>query len=184
MKTYLVKDLMVPLDEYATVAENATLFDAVMALEDAQNSFNRSPYRHRAILVIDANKNVVGKITQCDLLQALEPKYDDIGKRGKLAYTGLTRAFMKSMMANYDLWGKPMQDICRKGSEKKVRDFMYAPSEEEYVEVTASLDKAIHQLVMGRHQCLLVMHNNSVAGVLRLTDVFAAVFQAMKECEI
>ncbi|MBE9571802.1 MAG: CBS domain-containing protein, partial [Proteobacteria bacterium] len=32
MKTINVKDLMVPLDEYATVSEEATLFEAVVAL--------------------------------------------------------------------------------------------------------------------------------------------------------
>ena len=33
---YLVKELMVPLSEYATVPEGSTLFDAVLALEKAQ----------------------------------------------------------------------------------------------------------------------------------------------------
>jgi hypothetical protein len=35
MKSYQVKDLMVPLSEYATVTETATLFDAVKALREA-----------------------------------------------------------------------------------------------------------------------------------------------------
>ena len=30
MKSYTVKDLMVPLSEYATVSEDATLYDAVL----------------------------------------------------------------------------------------------------------------------------------------------------------
>jgi len=35
---YLVKQLMVPLSEYATVPEGSTLFEAVLALEKAQES--------------------------------------------------------------------------------------------------------------------------------------------------
>ena len=35
MKNYLVKDLMVPLSEYATVPTGSTLFEAVLALEKA-----------------------------------------------------------------------------------------------------------------------------------------------------
>ena len=35
MKTKLVKDLMVPLSAYATVPEDATLSDAVAALEES-----------------------------------------------------------------------------------------------------------------------------------------------------
>lgn len=35
VKTIIVKDLMVPLEEYATVHEGATLYEAVLALEKA-----------------------------------------------------------------------------------------------------------------------------------------------------
>ena len=51
MKNYKVQDLMVPLSEYATVTEKATLYDAVNALEKAQEDFDHTRYRHRAVLV-------------------------------------------------------------------------------------------------------------------------------------
>lgn len=35
MKTTTAKDLMVPLEEYAPVSEEATLFEAVMAIQKA-----------------------------------------------------------------------------------------------------------------------------------------------------
>ncbi|MBW2216682.1 MAG: hypothetical protein JRF34_05745, partial [Deltaproteobacteria bacterium] len=64
MKTYTVKDLMVPLSEYATVLEDASLYEAVVALEKAQGEFNthleKAPggfeikrHPHRAILVLN-----------------------------------------------------------------------------------------------------------------------------------
>jgi CBS domain-containing protein len=55
MKSYSVKDLMVPLSEYATVSEDATLYDAVLSLEEAQEKFEdrHTRYRHRAILILD-----------------------------------------------------------------------------------------------------------------------------------
>ena len=51
MKSYTIKDLMVPLSEYATVSEDASLYDAVLSLEDAQEQFEdkHTRYRHRAI---------------------------------------------------------------------------------------------------------------------------------------
>lgn len=60
------------------------------------------------------------------------------------------------------------------------------PTEDEYIDEDASLDEAIHQLVMGNRQSLLVKEGRGkdVAGVLRLTDVFAHVFQMMKQCQI
>jgi len=53
MKTIPIKDLMVPLEEYATVSEEATLFEAVAALEKAQERLDRDKYLylHRAVLV-------------------------------------------------------------------------------------------------------------------------------------
>ena len=36
METIKVKDLMVPLDQYVCVSEDATLYEAVVALEEAQ----------------------------------------------------------------------------------------------------------------------------------------------------
>ena len=78
MKNYTVSDLMVPLSEYATVSEDATLCDAILALEKAQEEFDQTRYRHRAILVFDKNNRIVGKISQLDALKALEPKYAEL----------------------------------------------------------------------------------------------------------
>lgn len=44
MGEYRVKELMVPLSEYATVPVGSTLFDAVLALEKAQEEFDRTKY--------------------------------------------------------------------------------------------------------------------------------------------
>jgi CBS domain-containing protein len=184
VKTYQVKDLMIPLTEYATVDEDATLFDAVMALEKAQLAFDHSRYQHRAILILDKEGKVVGKLSQIDVLRALEPKYAEMQGSDGLARYGFSKKFMKSMLIQYHLWESPLKDICRKAGEKRVMDFMYSPTEGEYVSVEATLDEAIHQLVLGQHQSLLVTQDDEIVGILRLTDVFAAVFHVMKQCSI
>jgi predicted transcriptional regulator len=56
--------------------------------------------------------------------------------------------------------------------------------EGEYVEADVSLCEAIHMLVMGQHQRLLVLSEGEIVGVLRLSDVFMKVFELMKQCEI
>ena len=58
------------------------------------------------------------------------------------------------------------------------------PTEGEYIDESASLGEAIHQLVMGRHQSLLVTREKDIVGILRLTDVFKYIFQTLKSCEI
>jgi len=177
---------MVPLEEYATVDENATLFEAVVSLEKAQGEFSQSRYRHRAVLVLDKDQKVVGKLSQLDVLMALEPKYKNIIQPGTYqSFSGFSKEFLQSLIDDYDLFKDPMADICRKAGNQKVKEFMYTPSEGEYVDENAGLGEAVHQLVIGRHQSLLVTRKNEIVGILRLTDVFAAVYHVMKEsCSI
>jgi CBS domain-containing protein len=182
MKEFKVSDLMVPLAEYATVSEDANLCEAVMALEKAQQEFDATRYRHRAILVLDKNGKVIGKISQLDVLRALEPKYDEILESRGIHAVGFSKKFLKTMLKDYVLFDNPLKDICRKAVDIPVTRVMYAPTEGEYVEESASLDQAIHQLVIGHHQSLLVTRGSDIVGILRLTDVFAAIFHAMKEC--
>ena len=184
MKSYIVKDLMVPLSEYATVSEDATLYEAVLSLEKAQENFEdkHTRYRHRAILVLDKKGNVVGKLSQLDVLKALEPKYKDMIQGQGSHRFGFTKKFMQSMLEDYSLFANPLDDICRKAGEQSVKKFMRAPTEGEYISEDATLEVAIHQLIMGQHQSLLVTRDKKITGILRLTDVFAAVFHKMKEC--
>lgn len=184
MKSYMVKDLMVPLSEYATVTEDATLYEAVLALEEAQEQFEdkHTRYRHRAVLILDKNDHVVGKLSQLDVLRALEPKYQQMIQGKGLQRFGFAKEFEKSILEKFRLFANPLDDICRKAGEKSVTEFMYTPTEGEFVSEDATLDLAIHQLIIGRHQSLLVTREKEIVGVLRLTDVFAAVFHKMKEC--
>ncbi len=184
MKDFKIKDIMVPISEYATVSDDATLYEAVLALEKAQQEFDRSHYAHRAVLIFDKNKKIIGKVSQLDVLRALEPKYSEIQDHTGLARYGFTKKFVTSMMDQYKLWETPLVNICRKASDLKVSNIMYSPTEGEYVDENATLNEAIHMLVMGHHQSLLVTRKDDIIGILRLTDVFGAIFHTMKECRL
>jgi CBS domain-containing protein len=184
VKTKLVKDLMVPLSEYATVPEDATLHDAVMALKKAQATFDQEKYRHRAILVIDAEQQVVGKVNLHAILKSLEPKYEDMFSDTGHAHMGFTRKYQKSMFESLKLWQDPMDQICEKADQIKVDTFMARPKENQMIEPDAPLGEAIHQLVLGHHQSLLVTKADRVVGVLRLTDAADYVCEAIMACEI
>lgn len=182
MKDYTVKDLMVPLSEYATVPQGSTLFQAFLALEKAQEEFDHTKYRHRAVLILDANKRVIGKVGIMDALRALEPTDKNLDEIKGLAQYGFGPKFVGELRKQQRLEAAPLDDLCEKVMELKVEDFMHATGEGEFIDQGSSLDIAIHQLVMGNHLSLLVTDKKSIVGILRLTDVFAAVFHAMKEC--
>jgi CBS domain-containing protein len=185
MKNFTVMDLMVPLSEYATVSEDASLCDAILALEQAQEEFDQTRYRHRAILVFGKNNKIIGKISQLDALKALEPKYAELMTDSSTRHLGFSNKYIQGMLDQFSLWAGPMQDICKKAADRRVVDFMHTPTEGEYVRQGATLDMAIHQLIVGHHQSLLVTDNaGDIIGVIRLTDVFAAVFQQVKACKL
>lgn len=184
MKTKLVKDLMVPLSAYATVPEDATLSDAVAALEESHAKFNHTKYRHRAILVYDKNNDVVGKVSMLSVLRGLEPKYADMLSDKGPMHVGFTHHFQKTMIEQFGLWESPLTRICEKAAGVKVKAFMHTPHEVEFIEEDATLDEAIHQLVLGSHQSLLATKDEKVVGILRLTDVFEEVAQSVMACEI
>ena len=183
MKKKMVKDLMVPLSEYATVSEEASLYDAILALEKAQAAFDQNRYRHRAVLVYDVKKKIVGKVSQLDILRALEPKYDEMGISSSFPRCGLGQRFQKAMLEQLRLWNKPLNDICKRAGQIKIKEFMYTPAEGEYIPKNASMDQAINQLIMGHHQSLLVTGDNEITGILRLTDVFMEVARVIKSCK-
>jgi CBS domain-containing protein len=189
MKSYRVKNLMVPLSEYATVSESASLIEAVKALREAQAAFGQSRYKHRAIFVFDGNDHFVGKLSQHDVIEALEPNYKDMKSsvdHGSIHRLGFSDDFVKSTMEQYHLWEKALENLCEKAIHLKIKDIMYAPGKGEFVNESDTMDEAIHRLIIGRHHSLLVTAEHDareIVGVLRLVDVFEFVSDAMHECK-
>ena len=186
MEIITVGDLMVPMDEYATVDQEATLADAIVALEKAQELIDRDKrlYLHRAILVYGPDKKIVGKISQFDVLAALEPKYQEMGDMKMLSRAGFSSGFIKSMMERYAFCERPFTEMCRIAGDRKVKDIMYTPSEGEYVDKDISICEAVHQFVMGHHQSLLVKDKEDIVGILRLSDMFKFVYQTMQSGQV
>jgi CBS domain-containing protein len=183
MKNFRIKDLMVSLSEYPTVSEDASLYEAVVALEHVQNSSRQDRYPHRAVLVYDKNKKIVGKVGQLDVLKALEPKYFEMQDRQSMTGLGFSKQFMKSMLENFRLLDGAMENICKKAGETIVSKIMIKPTEGEFVDADASLNEAIHLLVLGKHQSLLVTdRKGDIIGILRLTDIFSTICQTMHTC--
>ena len=192
MKGKIVRKMMVPLEEYATVSEEATLHEAVLALEKAQQEYlevrKKSIYPHRAILVRDSRGKVVGKVSQVDAIKALEPKYQELissRNMATMATSGFSSEFMRNMFKPYGLFAKPLDFLCQKAARVKVKELMYTPDQGEFVNAEDTLDIAVHQFIMGRHHSLLVMDDKEdIVGILRLVDIFNEIAAAIKTCDI
>jgi hypothetical protein len=62
-----------------------------------------------------------------------------------------------------------------------VKDIMHTLTEREYIEESAPLDEAIHQLIMGHHQSLIVTRGEGITGILKLSDIFREICLMIKE---
>ena len=185
MKIRQVSDIMIPLNEYTTVSEDTSLYAAVRALDKVQAALKKNKYSHKAILVYNHNsKHITGKISALDIIKALEPNYqkirndDPVKKKVGLSRFGLSPDYLKSLISQYNLWDEPLELMIEKAKLLKVKDFMYKPSDGEFVDEDASLAEAIHQLIIGQHQSLIVVNknsNNEMTGILRLVDIFSEV---------
>jgi CBS domain-containing protein len=180
MKTIAVKELMVPLEAYATVHREATLREAVLALEEAQMTLDPSRHKHRAILVLDQAGKVVSKITMKNILLALEPNYGKVEGMGVLERSGFSPDLIKDMLETNALWAEPLQFFSERAARLKVSDFIHAPAENEYIDENATLGEATHQLIVQPYLSLLVTSGGEVVGILRLSDVFAKICDIIK----
>ena len=180
MNSVVVKELMVPLKDYATVPREATLREALFALEKAQMALDPTRHKHRAILVLDNNGKVISKLTMKDILVALEPNYGKVEGTGVLERSGYSKDLISSMLENNALWARPLQFVRERAAKLAVGDIILKPSKSEYVDENATLGEAAHQLIVYPHHSLLVTSGGEVVGILRLSDVFAKVCDIVK----
>ena len=183
MEKMKVRDLMVPTDQFPKIADTASLYDALSALETAQEAFLSGKSAQRILLVENEKKQIIGKVSPIDLFKGLEKKYNQVNVENTLEKFGL-KYIWSGMRKEYNLWESPFKDLCRKAGDVHVKDFVKIPNEGQTVDAKDSLSKCFHLFVVNRHDTLFVMEKNQFISMLRFSDVYEAVAQAMKECTI
>lgn len=173
MEDKQVRDLMVPLQEYALVPMQATLRQALIALDETQQKTPHGMHPHRAVLVTNSKGNIVGKLGLIGFLKALEPKYGNIGDIERLSRAGVSADFLDTMMVDLGFWKDDIKRICARAEKIVVKDVM-SPIEES-IEVDSSLMEAMHKMIMWQAMSMLVTDDGKAVGLLRQADLFAEV---------
>jgi CBS domain-containing protein len=184
MKSLSISSTMIPLSKCATIHEDANLYEAVLALDDAQRAQQEYFYKLRGLLVINQNEQVVGKINPLDLLLGIEDNYRRVGDLRSVSHTGFTREFINMMIERNRLWQDPLVDLCKKAARHTVAAVMDKPTADEYIEEGDSLVEGIHRLVLGHYPYLLVTKDGKTAGILRMEDVFRMICEEIKACDV
>nr|WP_320015329.1 CBS domain-containing protein [uncultured Desulfobacter sp.] len=179
MKEILIKTVMIPLPDYMTIKETDTVYDVFQILEKNKPD---GRHAHRDVIVVDDNGNFKGNVTMIDIFRTLEPNYKKLFQN----YEGktLTKDYVINAMRDFNLWIEPIKNICERGARIKVSEIMHVPSKGEYLQEDDSLEKALHEYVMGAHQPLIVKNGDTVTGVLRFGDLFEVIREQMLACPL
>jgi len=176
-----VRDVMLALDEYTTIDSECTVREALVALNKVQLGLTYDRHHHRALLVLGAGGEVVGKLTHWAILRALE--WDPVGANGvrSLERAGMDERFIDTLRRRMRRCGGSLTAMCRAAGSVRVRDAML-PTGESIAEETP-LRTAIERMVAERCQSLIVADQHQVTGILRLSDVFEEVADLIRGTE-
>lgn len=179
MDTRTVGDVMLSLDEYATITSGCTIREALIALNKAQLGLTYDRHQHRSVLVLDESGTVVGKLTHWAILRSLDPGLLQREDLASLDRAGLSSVFIDRLRYQTRTFGGSLNRMCRVAARVKVEDAMVPVTES--ISENASLSEAIRQLVLLHTQSLLVHGRGKVVGILRLSDLFEEVADRMRE---
>lgn len=161
-----VREMMIPLQDYPHIPYWFTLGQAV-ALVRASALEHAGTFEPRMVLVFDEKYQIVGILTLRDILKGLEPAFL---KESDLVKTDPTLALVMG-----DLFGPDME----KQAQRPVSEVM-SPVKVS-VNADDSLAKALFLMVKENVGMMPVMDEHRVAGMVRLTDLFLEVSQAILE---
>ena len=183
MKDKKVRDIMIPITEYATVMHDAVLLDAIKTLEKTREKTSGKKDRYRAVLIVDNKNRIIGKIGYLSFLKAMEPNYNKMKMEDAFIKVNLHPDFIDDLMNNFNLWEEDFLDILSRATTVKVTEAMKPV--DENIDADASLVDAMHKLIVWNTMSLLVKEGNEIIGIIRLSDVYEEMVKSvLNSCSV
>ncbi|MBN1590207.1 MAG: CBS domain-containing protein [Pirellulales bacterium] len=165
MNETLVRDIMIPLEEYPCVPDTFTLRDAILGIQ-VQIQREELSTVPRVVLVFNENHSkLLGMLRRRDIMRGLEPRFMVRGPIGTRRMPYNVKIDPNLSEFSYD---KAMLGI-RRRADRKIKDFM--------IPIKATINdndhimKAVCEMVDKNTSLLPVMKDDDVVGVLRSVDV-------------
>lgn len=180
MKSFKVSELMISLKDFLVVEEETSLLEVILSLGEKQKEGNF----HSTVFVKNKKGEIIANLGILEIFKGIEPKYKEIAEID-LSRFGYSDDFVISVLKNYDLWAHPLENLCKKIPEIKVREIYKPLDSVEFVKKEDTLDLAVHKMVMNNLQLLLVKNEEEdLIGVLRAIDVFLLICKQAKKCNL
>lgn len=163
MDAKVVRDIMIPLEEYPHIPYWFTLRQAVAEMENSQLESDGRKSLPRGVLVFDERYRLLGLVRRRDILRGLEPEF--------LSPQESKPPFEQAVDVNP---GKPTFDSIASG----VRERAERPVSEVMQPVKASVQadddliKVVHQMTTNDLSFLPVLEGSKVVGVVRSVELF------------
>lgn len=174
-----VGDLMLPLEEYATIREGCTIGEALAVLSKSQLGLTYDRHQHRAVLVLNRVGEVVGKLTHLSIIRSLDTDLLREGDRASLARAGLSPEFVNRLIRGARVFSGSLTRMARTASRVRVEDAMVPVG--EGIERETPVGDAIRQMALLHAQSLIVLDRGKAVGIIRLSDVFEEVADLIRQ---
>ncbi|HHW42874.1 MAG TPA: CBS domain-containing protein [Desulfotomaculum sp.] len=153
----LVKEVMVPVEDYSTIHEEATIKEAVAALRSSFHKKGGAVYGHHSLIVLDDRGQLVGLLTLRSLLSAVS-----------------VRALVEDVWIKTESWSWYFLNQLQEQAQIKVKEIM-RPIEVVTVKPEENVLQAAMLLYTYQVNSLPVLDRGKVVGILRTIDVFGFV---------
>ena len=176
-----IKDIMIPIERYATVSPGATLKEAVLSLRISHCELETGICAEtgpRTVFVIDENHKLVGILDFNRILGTLIPEIAG-GLSAKLQALGVSIAFAQADAASLDEARLGFNARVIKNAETKVADIMLKIR--GTIDADAGLMDGLKKMYRNKITKLPVYDGGKLVGVLRDTDLFLAVADVLEE---
>jgi len=165
-----VKDLMVPLADYAVVPADATVYEAMQELQRALSRLPSDRQPHRAVLVRSGRGEIIGKVHYFAFLRAMLPERRLEEDRDVLERAGVGDDMRDSYRQMLDMLLGDLVDFQERARSTVVRD-IYTPATIAIPE-DATVYDAILRFLNHQTLSLIVRRGDETVGILRLSDLF------------
>ncbi|AEB09905.1 CBS domain-containing protein [Desulfobacca acetoxidans] len=155
-----IKDLMVSLEDYPHVPFWFSLEQAAVIAREAAIKFE-GVFEPRAILVFDEKYHLVGILTLKDIIRGLQAELFD---KSGMALAGFSWR---------DLTGPDLQGRAQKAVSEVMSPISVT------VDADTPLVTALSLMIKDNLERIPVLENNRVIGILRITDLFREISDAL-----
>ena len=168
------RDLMIPASDCARVAEDRTIYDAVVMLE-AWRRRCQSEYRPRLVLVYDKDFKIIGSAGHAGMLRALSDAPADLSGEPSAASSSHDTTLPPFPPELTTAWGKVLTRLHTAAHYVRVKEAMVHYEETQYIEDDTPMEVVFRRLVSGPYESLVVVSGRATIGIVRLSDVFSKV---------